>query len=241
MKKAPQLPFKYTKKAIRTCKPLSPINNLDQGELIALENLRQSKDLHITKADKGDTVVVMTTAQYVSFAHKQLGDTSIYIPLLSDPTGEVVDGLIRYIIHLRNCGVINDHTANFLLLPIKTRTQRIYFFLPKLHKRPISFRPIVLGCNGPTEAVSAFIDHFLQPYMRRVPSFLKNSRHLVNILAERSFPTECHFVTLDVSSLYTNISHEDALDTLDLTFQNTELDLPYAPRLSVLKTLLKYV
>ena len=77
--------------------------------------------------------------------------------------------------------------------------------------------------------------------MRLVPSYIKNSAHLINILAKREFSSDCRLVTLDVSSLYTNISHEDALTTLDLTFETEEVDLPYAPPLSVLKTLLTHV
>ena len=53
-----------SKKATRACKPVSPPNDLDQGELTALEELRPVKDLDLTKADRGDTVVLMTTAQY---------------------------------------------------------------------------------------------------------------------------------------------------------------------------------
>ena len=155
---------------------------------------------------------------------------------------KVVDGITNYIVYLRNCGIIDDRTANFLLPPARDRTQQIYF-LPKLHKNPISFRLIVSGCSGPTEAVSAYINYFLQPYMRLVSSYIKNSAHLINIVAKREFSSDCRLVTLDVSSLYTctNISHEDALNTLDLTFENEEVDSPYAPPLSVLKTLLKHV
>ena len=94
----------------------------------------------------------MTTLQYCSMAYKHLGDTSTYLPLSHDPTLDVVDGLTGYTLHLKNCSVINDATANFLLPPVRTRTQRIYF-LSKLHKNPVSLRPIVSGCNGPTEAV----------------------------------------------------------------------------------------
>ena len=231
--------IKRTKKIIRVCRPTVPKENLDNDERQALAMLRNQEDLYITKADKGDTVVIMTTAQYCKMAFEHLDDDSTYTQLSDDSTNVVVDGITNYIVHLRNCGIIDDYTANFLLPPIRTRTQLIYF-LPKLHKNPISFRPIVSGCSGPTESVSAYIDHFLQPYIRLVPSYIKNSAHLINILAKREF-SDCRLVTLDVSSLYTNISHEDTLTTLDLAFEKEEVDLPYALPLSVLKTLLKHV
>ena len=41
------------------------------------------------------------------------------------------------------------------------RTQEIYF-LKKKHKNPLSARPIVSGCDGTTEKISAYLDHWLQ-------------------------------------------------------------------------------
>ena len=59
--------------------------------------------------------------QYCNMAYKHLEDASTYLSLPSDPTRDVVDGLTNYITHLKNCGVIDDSTANFLLLPVRTR------------------------------------------------------------------------------------------------------------------------
>ena len=117
-----------TEKLIGVCKPTPPSANLDAGERTALDQLQKNNDIHITKADKGDTVVVMTTSQYVHFAIKHLEDPTTYSLLTDDPTDKVVEGLMSYIIHLNNCGVIDHQTANFLLPPTRTRTQRINFF-----------------------------------------------------------------------------------------------------------------
>lgn len=77
--------------------------------------------------------------------------------------------------------------------------------------------------------------------MRSCASYIKNSTDLIKILRKTKFNPDCVLVTLDVSSLYTNISHEDALDTLSKTFDDDVPNVPYSPPLSVLQSLLHFV
>ena len=39
----------------------------------------------------------------------------------------------------------------------------VFYTLTKIHKPTLTGRPIILGCEGPTERISSFIDHILQP------------------------------------------------------------------------------
>ena len=52
-------------------------------------------------------------------------------------------------------GHIDKPTGEYLLPPPMVRTQEMYF-LKKIHKNPPTARPIVSGCDGPTERISAF-------------------------------------------------------------------------------------
>ena len=82
-------------------------------------------------------------------------------------------------INLKNMAIyIDETTHSFLKQEESPKTQRLYF-LKKLHKTPISVRPIVSGTGGITEKVSAFLDHFLQPLLTNIPSYLKNSTELI--------------------------------------------------------------
>ena len=47
--------------------------------------------------------------------------------------------------------------------------------------------------------------------MKRVKSFLKNSTDLVCRLQTLKVPPNAYLVTLDIESLYTNITHEEAI------------------------------
>ena len=48
-------------------------------------NLRINKDIIITKADKGDTTVIMNTTHLLNLAHKHLSDEDTYLLLNTRP------------------------------------------------------------------------------------------------------------------------------------------------------------
>ena len=50
-----------------------------------------------------------------------------------------------------------------------------FYLLPKLHKRGCPGRPVISGCNTPTEKISAFVDHHLKPLVAAVPSYVKDT------------------------------------------------------------------
>ena len=107
-------------------------------------------------------------------------------------------------------GVITKSQLDRLCLPPQLDTQTIYF-LPKIHKNPLKLRPIVSCTNGPTYTASAYLDKLLQPHMKRVKSYLRNSTDLVCRLRTLRVPLNAYIVTLDIESLYKNIIHEEAV------------------------------
>ena len=185
-------------------------SNVTRAERIALRRLIKDEDLVISKADKGDATVVMSTPQYLEMAYKHLSDRSTYKLLVDDPTQEIVKRFHQYLDTCVSKGVITTSQLNRLHLPPQVDTQTIYF-LPKIHKCPIKIRPIVSCTNGPTYTASAYIDKLLQPHMKRVKSYLRNSTDLVRRLQTLKVPPNAFLVTLDIESLYTNITHEEAI------------------------------
>lgn len=193
-------------------------------------------DTIIIKADKGDSVVILDTVHYLSLAYNHLNDRTTYGKLESDVTLEISQHLQVYLSKLFSAGYIDSITSDFLKPCTKLRTQRMYF-LPKLHKNPLAVHPIVSCCSGPTEGISALLDFFFQPCMKSVSSYLANSTQLINILQTTCFSPNCFLVTMDVASLYTNITHEDAVETIFHIYSHL-LPSPYRPPIFVLIDLL---
>ena len=90
------------------------------------------------------------------------------------------------------------------------RTQQLYF-LKKIHKNPIAVRPIVSGCGGPTEKISQLIDIQLQPFVPKITSYIKDSRHIIRLLENLTVPSNCILTTVDVKALYLNIPHKEGI------------------------------
>ena len=129
----------------------------------------------------------------------------------------------------------NEYISEFI------PTSSKFYCLPKIHKskeiekimeeRPadhltmleppnIPGRPIVGGLNCPTNKLSNLMDLILKPLVVKVKSYVKDSFHFLEMLP-RNVDFESTFVTFDVSSLYTNISHDLALEAISYWIDNT--------------------
>ena len=61
--------------------------------------------------------------------------------------------------------------------------------------------------------------------MKAVESYLPNSMHLIHLLDARSFPENVNLITLDIQSLYTSITHEEAISALERVFIHRPLKI----------------
>ena len=184
----------------------------------ALGRLKEDNSIIISRADKGDQVVVMDTTHYTQLAWQHLRDPNVYERLDRDPTEEMTKNFNNYLEQTLKDGIINDEVAESLRLPSTIEIQTIYF-VPKTHKTPLKVRPIVSSTNGPTSRASAYLDRILQPFMRQVPSYVRNSMDIISLLEKETFPATSLLATLDVESLYTNISHTRAINTFTRLLQ----------------------
>ena len=180
---------------------------MTSSEQAALKGLIENQDLVISKADKGDVTVIMNTSQYLDLAYKHLGDKSTYQLLDVDPIPDIAKQFNLYLDTCLQKRVITQYQHDKLYLSLEETDTQTMYFLPKIHKDPIKLRPIVSCTGGPTSTASAFLDNLLQPHMKAVRSYLRNSTDLVRTLQSLKIPPHAYLVTLDIESLYTNITH----------------------------------
>ncbi len=63
--------------------------------------------------------------------------------------------------------------------------------------------------------VSSYLDHVMAPLVRNLPSYIKDTKHALQIFQNIHFSGTHKFIfTMDVKSLYTVISHHDGLRAL---------------------------
>ena len=89
-----------------------------------------------------------------------------------------------------------------------------FYTIPKIHKIGHPGRPLVSGINTATEKISLYVDEILKPYVKKSQSYIKDTNHFLQILNEVNTTEEDILCSLDVTSLYTNISHMDGLRSI---------------------------
>ena len=79
---------------------------------------------------------------------------------------------------------------------------------------------VISGCEGPTERLSSFVDKLLQPIAQSQKSYLKDTTHFINFIEKTKVPQNTILVSMDVTSLYTNIPQEEGITTVCKAYEN---------------------
>ena len=66
----------------------------------------------------------------------------------------------------------------------------------------------------PSERISQFVDHFIQPLVPTLQSYLRDSSYLLNIIGNLRLPDNAILATLDVTSLDTNIPNSEGIEAV---------------------------
>ena len=95
----------------------------------------------------------------------------------------------------------------------------VFYTLTKIHKPTLPGRPIISGCDGPTERISSFLDHILQPIAQAQQSYLKDTTQFIDFIEKRIVPKNAILLSMDVNSLHTNIPQEEGIKVAGNSFQ----------------------
>ncbi len=108
---------------------------------------------------------------------------------------------------------------------------------PKVHKPNNPGRPIISGCDSPTDRLFSFINTYLKPLCNSLPSYIKDANHFLQTIFNlpMQLPPNTILATIDVKSLYTNIGHDEGIhatvEALDTTLQShTPISRTYTQR-----------
>lgn len=97
----------------------------------------------------------------------------------------------------------DNFQLNISLLPLAK-----FYIVPKVHKRPISSRPIANSISSFTSPTSKLIDQILRPLMLVQESFIYSSSQLINDLNKLKLPqsnSTTYLAEADVDSMYPSI------------------------------------
>ena len=91
------------------------------------------------------------------------------------------------------------------------------------------------------QKTSQFLDFWLQPAMKALPSFLKDTTTLINELNDLIVEPDTILVTIDVKSLYTCIPHKEGIQACAESLEMLKMNNPNQPDTKTLTSLLEIV
>ena len=154
----------------------------------------------------------MDTPFYISKIEEHLSDPTTYKELNSDPTQAIRNYVLSTLDYLHKTHRIDDETKHHLTSP-KPACTPLFYGLPKVRKPNIPLRPIVSACDSPTDQLSNYVTHFIQPLVAILSSYIRDNKHFLQLLESLPLlPENAILVTADVTSLYTNILHEEGIE-----------------------------
>ena len=156
----------------------------------------------------------MNTKDKLQEGQVLLDDKNNYTPLTTPMAKETARKTRVIINDLHQGNHIDTMTKKWLLQTPNPPRIPVFYTLTKIHKPTLPGRPIILGCDGPTERISSFLDHILQPIAQAQKSYLKDTTQFINFIEKRIVPKNAILVSMDVNSLYTNIPQEEGINTV---------------------------
>ena len=178
--------------------------------------------------DKGPSFTKLTVDQYLEAGEKELNNTEFYEVRDDDPTGDIRKQCIDLIVNMQRRKEISEKVAEYLLSG-EVKLSKFYHLI-KTHSLPndsqdaekwlaekgVPIRGIISGVGAPTEKLAGFVDHFLQPGMAGLPTFLKDTKHtlqLIDNLNDKIDRGEMNLegvalVTLDIDKMYNNMTED---------------------------------
>ena len=104
--------------------------------------------------------------------------------------------------------------------------KRTFYLLPKIHKEVWSVpntqpkgRPIVNCRDTESYKIAIFIDYFLQPLVKKAPSYIRDSFNLIGRLKNINIDPSAILISIDIVSLYTNIPIDGAINSIKTMFE----------------------
>jgi hypothetical protein len=188
-------------------------NSLTKQELDYLKTISQDKTIVVTKADKGNSVVIMDRQEYVAKL-KALINNEKFQKINEDPTLKREKNLQSSLNYLRKTGAITDEVYK-LIRPVGSKPGILYG-LPKVHKPNAPIRPIISSIGAYNYKLAKYLDSILQPLLKKNEYLLKDTFDFVNKVSGLCHDKEFldFLASFDVESLFTNVPLNETIEII---------------------------
>jgi len=242
-------------------------SNFTYHDKIFLKQLMNRDDIVIKPADKNLGLAIVDTSWYDKELRKMLSDNITYqvmnmdekdLRTLTKNIYNRIQTLIKKFKDVleREPKAAGKQMKKYLKSKVSPKDAKLplIYLLIKIHKKTLCGRPIVPSKNWITSPASVVLDMLLQPITSQVmiPWLVRDSTSLINCIEHHPIPEHhrnCHLVTADIASLYTNIDTKLGLQLMrqyliEIAMKQTSIALDaqfYADKIDFIMDLLSLV
>ena len=181
--------------------------------------LKSNNNIFFTRADKGSVTVCLNKSSYFQKMNTLLSDKNIYKHIKWNPLHKFQKNVHNLLKDWNDKEYLNKQFHNFSLTQTNTNIARCYG-LPKIHKKDVPLRPIISTINSPTHFLSKILYNQIKNSVNTPKSHINNSFELKTKLQSFTIPDDHILLSLDVTSLFTNIPCHLVLNSLDRRFNS---------------------
>lgn len=213
-------------------------DNLSFEEREALNKLSKNDQIVISKADKGNAVVIQNISDYKKKINDLLNTSGKFKKLEHDPTVEREKYLYNHLKYIWDTRGL-DKTILDRIQPCGSRAGVMYG-LPKVHKNGLPIRPIISAVKTYNYNLAKYLDEILKPLIKDNNMMLIDTYDFINKVSKMKLDRDKFLLSFDVESLFTNIPTDETIKIiLDLAYKNGEATHFHGLKMKDLKHLLE--
>lgn len=168
--------------------------------------LKENNNLIVTRADKGNSTVILEKQDYTNKMLNLLEDTATYTTINKDPTEKLQDNSNKIIDKLFKNNKIEE--TKMKNLKKHNSVSPCIYGLPKIHKPNNPLRPVVSCIDSPSYNLAKLCHELLKPITTTFTHNINNSFELLDVIKDLTLPEDYVLISLDVTSLFTNVTQE---------------------------------
>jgi predicted GIY-YIG superfamily endonuclease len=186
-------------------------HNFNESKILKrIQNKVINNNLYITKADKGNTLVIMKNTDYTDKVKDFIIKNNID-KLNKDPTATYTKEINKAISNCKHLLSANDIRY---LKPIHPHAPPLKG-LPKLHKDNTPIRPLVNYMPAPAYRLAKKLESIIKKEVKLHNSHsLKNSLELIETIKNTELNPRYTLASLDITNLYTNVPVTETINIL---------------------------
>ncbi|XP_062709768.1 uncharacterized protein LOC134288566 [Aedes albopictus] len=186
--------------------------------------LKEHPNILLTKADKGNKTVILSSEEYEEKMEGMLQDAETYEKIRFDPTARIARKIKSILDGWKDRRYIDSRTHRRLNVS-NCHPPRIYG-LPKIHKQGRPLRPVVSTIGSTTYKLAQYLSDILGKIVGKTEAHVVNSFTFASEVSGTQISEDETMFSLDVTSLYTNVPVDYALECIDRRWEEIEDHTP---------------